>query len=97
MSDDDLIRRGDVLGIARAHDCMNGINCCGEVVGEDVRALPADPRAEAMRDLAEAAKGRMRYRCNDTCSKGLTAGEYPCSCGHDALVAALARWREVTK
>lgn len=38
--------------------------------------------------VVDAAIDRAKVRHNDTCNKEL--GDYPCSCGHDALVAALA-------
>ena len=56
--------------------------------GETLRELIAD-RA-ALLAVAEAARQRVRRGCNDTCAHQVAGPEYECSCGHDALRAALA-------
>lgn len=48
------------------------------------RLLTAEAKVAA---LEAALRERIRHGHNDTC--GLQLGDYPCSCGHDALVAAL--------
>jgi hypothetical protein len=43
----------------------------------------------------DAAEKRVEYGHNDTCDMELSESEdYPCSCGHDALAAALRAVRE---
>jgi hypothetical protein len=52
-----------------------------------------DPRDEQIRVLRAAAKGRLGHGHNDTCDyvrSSLRDDRIPCSCGHDALLKALA-------
>ncbi len=48
-----------------------------------------------LQDLATIAAGRVYFGHNDTCGAVLSTTPYPCSCGHDELDAAVAKYLEV--
>lgn len=63
--------------LRRAAACVNAMHRNG---------CSRDP--EALEELLNAAKQRLRAGCNDTCGACLITGA-PCDCGHEALRGAL--------
>ncbi len=95
MSDDDLIRRGDAVRSAEhARD--------RSIIAQQIRALPADPRAAAAVRLAEAAdKSEAAESALDFASDGpweqRRIAQHARDVANLAWREALAAWRSLAK